>query len=193
MKQPFRSKSLTQTNFNHNFIDYKVIPQKDYKKSFKNHPISKPQEQNFVYKHMRNEKIISEIFSKIFGKPKRAKTQFNEDTCNYLRIKKRNSTECSQTRLSETMVKKVNGRERENSEKRVDNFNSTLKEFHKSMYTNKKRISLLYKYNRAAKDFEESIPKDPSEETRQSIEQNHRLIKLIVEDSIPKLNKESIN
>ena len=53
---------------------------------------------------------------------------------------------------------------------KVKTFNKSLKLFHEGFEKSKDKMKILSKYNILTKKYERSIPTDPGEETRQSVE-----------------------
>ena len=64
----------------------------------------------------------------------------------------------------------------------------SLKGFHENIEKSKEKINILDKYNRVARAYEEKIPQNPAEETRQSLEENEILLNLVKEDFLPQKN-----
>lgn len=60
-------KTKSQTSHTHNFIDYKLVPKMQYQSSYSYMHESKPEDQNGIYRHLKSQKIINEIFGRIFG------------------------------------------------------------------------------------------------------------------------------
>lgn len=50
----------------HNFIGYKTVPKHYYTAKYKNVSMGKPEEKNYLYRHLKNQKIINTIFGRIF-------------------------------------------------------------------------------------------------------------------------------
>ena len=66
-------KSNSKVAHTHNFIDYKIIPKNEYQKSYKYITEPKPEDNNGIYRHLKNQKIINSVFARIFGNNKSKK------------------------------------------------------------------------------------------------------------------------
>lgn len=132
-------------------MHYKIVSKQNYRKNIihVNGNLAKPEQKNSIYQALVHKKIVTSIFSKIFGFNKKVvKTEMDELRSNPYHNKYRSRTAMSEytdTSYSLSASKRI--AEKHESMKKIEYFNESLKKFHSSMSVNKKRMNLLSKYN----------------------------------------------
>lgn len=64
-----------------------MVPKSNYKTNYKNISMTKPEEKNFLYRHLKNQKIITTIFARIFRKDKKVNTDIDMEKSNLFKTR----------------------------------------------------------------------------------------------------------